>query len=379
MGRCSELHSNRLKIGIVTWFNSGNFGTILQAIGLYDYLSKDNDCYFMEYCDTNKITNAPLFETFFYKAKLIIKWIFFDTVLFIIRRGNIKKGYKIAKLFRKYKKCSTLLAMICNKLRGFDCFITGSDQIWNPYYLSEFYLLSFVPASIPRLSYSSSIGIESIPTGLEEIYQRNLSKFKNIAVREKVAENLLKTLLKRNDVRTVLDPVFLLSAKEWKEKFFIQQREENYIFCYFIGNTIDNSDAIAHIKDMTKIKRIICVPSEEYQNIQLSEKDETAGVEDFISYIVNAALVCTDSFHATAFSLIFNKQFIVFKRFFDNDKKSQNSRLLDMLSEYGLSKRMYRENFCYESIDYDFVNPLLEKNIADSKSYLRQVLAECKK
>ena len=368
-----------MKIGIVTWFRSGNFGTNLQAIALYQFLSQNNDVSFVSYFDSERLFSNKKTTKILYILRNILKYPLSPYLYYrrIKECKNVIKGIKIQNSFRKLKICNIFNS---KRLYKFDAFITGSDQIWNPYYLKKFYLLDFVPVSIPRLSYSSSIGVDEIPNEKQEVYRRNLLKFKNLAVRENTGEILLKELLNRDDIRTVMDPVFLLSADEWKVKLHLNENNDKYIFCYFVGNTNDNGKAIEQIMKKTGIKKLIYVPAQEYNEIKLDGFcDASAGNRDFLSYIASASLVCTDSFHATAFSLIFNRQFIEFKRFSDNDSKSQNSRIVDILSKYGLQSRLYTDNFDYSIIDYKFVNEKLNKDIIDSKEYLESVLSGCKK
>ena len=363
-----------MKIGIITWFRTGNYGTNIQAIALYNYLSRKHEVAFISYFDYTKLFSKNLKTRILYKIRVFIRYLLKPFLYYkrIFGCNNLQKGLKIQKFFRKLK----IIEVISWKsLESFDSYITGSDQIWNPYYIRPFYMLDFVPDNIPRFSYSSSMGVDSIPIEKEEIYIKNLSKFKNIAVREKTGELLLKNLLQRNDVRTVMDPVFLLTNSEWMNLIHTRTINEKYIFCYFVGSRIDNSEAINHIRNITGVKKIIYVPSQEYPKIKLDGFcDKAAGNDEFLSYIANASLICTDSFHATALSLIFNRQFIEFKRFAEDDKKSQNSRITDLLAEYGLSSRIYNDNFNFSPIDYSLINEKLKNQIDDSKKYLEQIL-----
>ena len=62
--------------------------------------------------------------------------------------------------------------------------------------------------------------------------------------------------------------------------------------------------------------------------------------QDFINLIRNAQYVCTDSFHGTAFSIIFEKQFMCFKRHQTSDKASTNDRIYSVLQLIGESSRL---------------------------------------
>lgn len=122
-----------------------------------------------------------------------------------------------------------------------DLFVTGSDQIWNPY-CGGFNPMMFVEfgGDKKRIAYSSSISQPELPASIALRIKEDLEKFSHIAVRELRSVELLKELLHREDIKLVVDPTYLLSAKEWEEfgnraqiEFEIPKR---YIFCYFVGD-----------------------------------------------------------------------------------------------------------------------------------------------
>ena len=87
---------------------------------------------------------------------------------------------------------------------------------------------------------------------------------------------------------------------------------------------------------------------------------------------MNASYVCTDSFHATALSINFSKDFVEFLRFSDRDIKSQNSRIYDLLNHYNLSYKIYSVNNSdwTNSIDYIKVQESLSSDRRDSLTFL---------
>ncbi len=90
--------------------------------------------------------------------------------------------------------------------------------------------------------------------------------------------------------------------------------------------------------------------------------DESIGPREFVEYFYNASFVCTDSFHGTAFSLIFNKKMLVFERFSNKEKENQNSRIYNILSKFNLKNRLYNESTyqheIMEEINYQCVNEI---------------------
>lgn len=87
--------------------------------------------------------------------------------------------------------------------------------------------------------------------------------------------------------------------------------------------------------------------------------------------IQHAELVCTDSFHATAISINLSIDFIEFLRFNNDDNKSQNSRIYDLLEHYQLQERIYTPHKdITQKIKYDPIKCILEKDRIDSMAYL---------
>jgi hypothetical protein len=93
---------------------------------------------------------------------------------------------------------------------------------------------------------------------------------------------------------------------------------------------------------------------------------------EFIYLIQHASLVCTDSFHATALSINHSVPFVEFMRFKDDDSKSQNSRIYDLLEHYGLMDRIYDDNNLswINNISYDRVQEILSDDRKFSIDYL---------
>lgn len=370
----------KIKIGIFTWIGIENYGTAFQVFALYTYLVKMYDVSLVKYFNLRKIGSIP------YTIKTLTKIVFYLplSILRFVKSGNIIKGIKISSVYKKMKILSINFQNQVCLIDDLDIFITGSDQIWNPYYLDDFYLLVSMDDK-KKMSYSSSIGVSEIPTKYEKLYIEALLKFKSIAVREKSAETLLKNLLKREDVCTVVDPVFLLSKEEWINFYTKKPRRgcpnnEKYIFCYLIGDRDIYTSYLDIISKKTGIQNIIYIPSVENKKIVLNGKCiRTAGLEEFLFFMANSELVVTDSFHATALSLILEKQFIEFIRFENNDSMSQNSRIYDLLGKYGLEKRIFDgESIPTDEIDYLKVKNKIKVDIEFSKNYLKDAIRDIK-
>lgn len=263
-----------------------------------------------------------------------------------------------------------------------DLFITGSDQIWNPY-CGGFNPMMFVEfgGDTKRVAYSSSIAQDSFPKCIEARVKSDLSKFKHIAVRERRSVDLLNDLLGRTDVRLVVDPTFLLTRQEWsdfaKRAVLEFQVPEKYIFCYLIGNEHIPiyQQMVEEVKAMTGITEVISL---EYKNRDANfgggRLYKDAGPYEWVYLLEHASYVCMDSFHAIAFTLKFEKDFVHCMKNKDGQTGSQNGRIYDILSRYGLMYKNYVSGGSDEwkrPVDYSVVTPLVQAEIDDSLEFLK--------
>ncbi len=94
-----------------------------------------------------------------------------------------------------------------------DCYIVGSDQVWNPQITQEnlaIYFLDFLPEKTIRLSYAASFGLDKWPLPLRETeISTALAQFRSISVREKSAIQICRETF-HTDAVQVLDPTLLL-------------------------------------------------------------------------------------------------------------------------------------------------------------------------
>lgn len=251
----------------------------------------------------------------------------------------------------------------------FDYSVTGSDQVWhgwtnNKYELLYFYL-EFMPIS-KRVSYAPSFGFDEFPKEQMSVHLNSLNKMANLSIREKSGADLIEKYVAR-DAKLVLDPTLLLSASDWKriEKPSPLYKGKDYILVYFLGEK-----DIHYINDINKISRrknldIIDVYDRDNFDSMLTTPDE------FIWLVEHAEYVCTDSFHATVFSILFHKKFLSFKRKeFGMDKMF--NRIENILSIYNLVDRVYDNNI--EKIEEEYTTRDISLIIEESESYLKESL-----
>lgn len=377
------------KIAILSVYNY-NYGSILQAYALQQVLEKmGNKTEILVYKKTNYFKQALRLLYFpLLKSTLIAKWkniyckIFYPEIyqnILISRelafRQFVKNNLKFSKVYKGRKK---LIAACGN----YDCFVLGSDQVWNPMnFGGDYYTMSFIPDNKKKITYAPSFGVSGIPKSQKKKTRKYLQRIDHISVREEDGKRIIKELTGR-DVDIVLDPTLLVERELWDRRIKGRLIKENYIFCYFISANRDYRKFAIRLKQLTKLK-IVSIPHvDEFVKSDIGYADfEPSGIgpEEFINLIANASYVCTDSFHGSAFSTLYEKVFFTFNRYKNNSKESTNSRIHSFLKMVGLENRIYKSNSIIKSCDlrilnYNSVKEKLKRQKQKSIEYLTYVM-----
>lgn len=94
--------------------------------------------------------------------------------------------------------------------------------------------------------------------------------------------------------------------------------------------------------------------------------DRAAGPSEFLGYLHHADYVVTNSFHAAAFSIIYQKRFLVFLH------STLGARTRGVLHVHGLEDRLYQEGAEIDApIDWEAVQARSQENAALSKEFIR--------
>lgn len=246
-----------------------------------------------------------------------------------------------------------------------DCYVIGSDQVWN-YAFPSFSKFDFVEYSIkPKISYAASFGVSEIPEYLRDFYRTGLNGIDYISVRETSGKKIVSDL---TDIKAtvVLDPTLLLSKEDWQEISTKKLYSKKFIVVYFLDEI--SKDDLSYIQKYAEsnnclIKRMFSRDDEELWE---------SGPDEFINLFSQAEAVFTDSFHAVAFSIIFNKYFEVFERNFKGP--SMNSRIDTLLDDLDLADRWHSKSGNAKEIDYAKTMELLDIRKKESLSFLENSL-----
>lgn len=253
---------------------------------------------------------------------------------------------------------------------SFDYFITGSDQVWNPYYRlgSGIDFLTFAPP-YKRIAYSPSFGVSELPVPVREQYRVWLKEMHRLSVREESGARIIKELTGR-DAPVLIDPTLMLTKEKWlaiaKE---VPTKPKKYLLTYFLG-TIPK-------EYKNEIKRIATENRLDIVNLyDISEKDHfMIGPGEFIDYFHSAAIIVTDSFHGSVFSILMEKSFFVVDRL--GSLAPIQSRIDTLLSKFHLKSRKFdqlQSDKDVFNIDYSHVASCLESERKKTSEYLFEAL-----
>ena len=379
------------KVGIVSCYFKNNYGSMLQAYATKKILDNNNISNETINIDNNidfkkgkrKYYASQLFNFKFIKSKFGMIKLKLDKKIVKDLGKNISIRDSKYKEFRKefnlsiscpdYKSLSEMAEAKYSDV------IVGSDQLWLPVnVVSDYYTLNWVPDNINKISYATSFGISKIPDKYTDEYKKFLSRINYLSVREESGKKICDEYGISSKV--VCDPTILLTKEEWEQEA-VQERiiPDKYILCYFLGSNIEHRKFAEKLREKTGYKIVSLNHADEYVKYSDTFADITPydiGPREWINLIKNAEYVCTDSFHGTVFSLLFNKTFFDFRRYSESNKMSTNSRIDSLLDLAGVDKnRILTGNEDVDTvikykINYNKVNKNIDKIRQESKKWL---------
>lgn len=254
-----------------------------------------------------------------------------------------------------------------------DLYIVGSDQIWNVFYEAgrdPAFFLEFVNKG-KKASYAASFSYLDIDEVNRKRIKQSLDTFTAVSVREYHGMDILGSM----DIKGtwVLDPVFLLSIDEWKKIMAPFAKTEKYLLIYdFEGNKELKEFAIQYAKE--KQLKIYSI-NDTYPLLYADRNFGSAGPKEFLSLIYHCDAFVSNSFHGTAFSIIFNKPVFVFNR----HRHKVNSRMESLMSLFGLNHFILLDRTMYKAaidatFDFSRINAIIERELVKSKQFIEGLL-----
>lgn len=353
-----------MKHSIITIHHIHNFGSVFQAYSLCRFLEVNGyDAEIIDYQPGYYKDGRNKFKSIVGKLLNL--------------KDHIIREKKFEDFIKKYDKLSDKRFVTLEQLEDYykeqeNVFISGGDQLWNNYHPcgnDSAYKFSFAKKG-KKIAYGTSMGRNNFTDDELRKIVNEVSDFKNIMLRE---QSTVPMLGKYTDipVKHVIDPVGLIDVAEFERIAVKPDIKEPYAVMYLAdsGELLDRAVEILSKKLGLKIVHICGFRKKCYCDEFLKD----AGPEEILGYILNAEFVLSASFHATMFSILFNKPFASLL-----PGTNTNARIEDILKLTGLEGRLVNDNKSLEclteNIDWQPVNEIIEKFKAESQQALKSAL-----
>ena len=254
-----------------------------------------------------------------------------------------------------------------------DIYCTGGDQMWNEQYnghkTKREYYLSWAPEGKPRISLFTSIGKDRFDEWEKEEVRGLLSDYSLISVREESGKKAIEDLGIKN-VYHLQDPTILLDTEEWEALSDRRVIEEKYILLYEISRKAPLAAYARELARRTGLK-VVRINYYMFDALKYGKSITAPTLEQFLSLFRYAEYVITNSFHGTAFSIVFGRKFAAVAG-------SNPGRLQSVLRYYGIAERICGEPAkIYEVINQTIDYAGVKKKISDAKKdfdeYMKKV------
>ena len=359
-----------MKIGIITFHFPINYGAMIQAYAMQEHLRfMGHESYIIDY--------APEYHVKTYTEHLTWQWCFKGSRRYMLKRilSKLFDGIRqkrnnnfhefLKKNFRLYPYRPD------DDMSFFDCILLGSDQIWNqsitnnsfdgPYYGDGFKCRVF--------SYAASNRTKELNDTEKEMYKSKLNQLYAIGVREIQLQKLLQPLTDKK-VYLNADPTILAYSNVYNKLNLSRPVKEKYVVVYELAN----HSMVQKIADTyaKKIGAKVIILVNDTSVLYGRKYDQVANPEKFLAYIKNADCVVTTSFHGTALSIVFHKDFYAVRQ-----GTSADMRIESILSQVGLENRFVDMTYSplVNHIDYSNIEEKLNALRTSSQDYLEHAIS----
>ena len=362
-----------MKVGIITFHRTTNYGATLQVYALQKTLGK-----FVDEVEIIDYRNMNIYS--YYDPRYFSKLPLKTKIGKILRyKYNIETYNCFLHFWKQYLRFSpecTDIDQLCEVEKQYGAVICGSDQVWNPRAIfQDFNAFLLGTVECKKIAYAASAGAVSLWEPYLKIYWELLHRFDSISVREE-AMKVPTEHLSQKEVSVVLDPTLLLEQKEWVEienKEFVNTLPQNgYILVYFLGKNPEVVQAVRELQRQTGLPVISL--GRKLSGAHIIRP--IAGPDEYLALFHHASFVLTSSFHGTVFSIQYNRPFLVF------GNGAYNSRMNTLLRTLDLQERMINGDLSdlwkkiNRSIDWEKVQKCCNVERKRSLDFLENALKE---
>lgn len=384
------MKTNKQKIGIITFHCAENYGAFLQAYALQEWLTS----YVQGNYAVKIVDYRPdfLFEPYririldrLSKGNNIVRKIkallllAFEVPNKLIRKQKFHHAWRLFNLTEEKSKIGDFVLD-----DSYFAVLLGSDQIWNPNVtkrLDPVYFGSIAGADCRKIAYAASIGVSAYSDTEKRELMPLLENLYGIGVREQASVDILQPLCSR-EVVVNADPTILANPKIW-HTFLKPVKESNYILIYQLQrNSSIFKDAYKLAKKTGKSILHFGDPSLRPMFPDVKVKSLSyCGPSEFLSYIRNADLVLTNSFHATCFSIVLGTNFFTYLQ----ESRSERIRSIAQVGDFGDRLIEFRDEIDFEKLDWSQLSSIrmiydnLQELRKNSEQYLARQLSRERK
>ncbi len=215
---------------------------------------------------------------------------------------------------------------------GLECLLVGSDQVWRPRYnrfVEDLFFRFAYDFDIPKVAYAASFGasVWEFSSRQTATCRELVKQFRAVSVREESGVTLCREHLGYDRAEWVLDPVFLLSRSDYETLCMDEPKRSPFVFAYVL--------------DMNDEKRALCERIAQQKGLPLQLVSAHQGLtatdspQRWLASFRDTAYVVTDSFHGTAFSIIFHRDFLTLY-----NAQRGNARFDSLVNQFGIAGRV---------------------------------------
>lgn len=339
-----------MRIGILTFFRNPNYGAMLQAYALWQYLEqRGHEVEFIDYAFDNT-RRIALWKCFV--SRCLPRY-------FGIVRRKLKAYVRFdithfSDTFPRTRRVTTFLGLT-ELGKKYGAIIVGSDQMWNPMWCSvdllPVVMLDFVQRGAKRIAYAVSFGTKewNVDQNAGEA-GRLLREFDMISVRENSGTKLVRKLSGRGDAVWLIDPTLLHSAKFYEQLFSRECcKRRSYVFSYMLDEWMEDENVESVLRLVMDVMGIAEVHTDRVSVkgllapiCRILSVQSKVSVSTWLSEIASSDFVVTNSFHGTVFAILFHKPFLTIP--VSGKMSGMNERVVSLLTMVGLESRIVSLN-----------------------------------
>lgn len=345
-----------MNIGIITFHWATNYGAVIQAYCLQEYLRE---------------SGASVQIINYFPRKYEKKWInFFQNPKNLKYYFRFKKEREKERLISTFRNKYFLLTQRFYSVQDlksfrfdFDCLISGSDQVLNPFFTSrgeghptDAYYLSFGSENCNRIGYAVSFGHEVYPESAAQFAEKWINNFNVIGVREASGLKVLTQVKFKNESQVVPDPTILYGTKLFTNVGIpVCRHKKDYVCVYVLRERVRISNT---------------------NTIYIDEFHAAISIEEWLETIVNAKFLITNSYHGMIIAILSH---VPFAAIAESKKKGMNDRFVTLLKILGLESRFVRtiddaQSISHFRIDWAQIDKRVREYSIIGQSFLDKVI-----